>query len=136
MNKKIVFKNKIEEVTRVADFIDQVCEELELSFAVISSIQLAIEEAVVNVINYAYPKNKECEAYLEVSKIDNAVYFVLSDTGVPFDPTAKTDPDLTLSADERPIGGLGIFLVKQIMNEVSYEYSDGKNKLTMIKKIS
>lgn len=135
MNKKIVFKNKIEEVTRVAEFIEQVGEELELSFAVINSIQLAIEEAVVNVINYAYPKDKECEAYLDVSKKDNAVYFVLSDTGVPFDPTAKSDPDLTLSADERPIGGLGIFLVKQIMNEVTYEYSDGKNNLIMIKRI-
>lgn len=135
MKKEIIFQNKMEEVTRIAAFIDEIGEELELDFSLLTSIQLAIEEAVVNVIEYAYPDNVEGQNSLSVQKKGNTIIFVLSDSGTPFDPTAAAAPDLSLSAEDRPIGGLGIMLVKKIMNEVTYQRIDGKNELTMKKNI-
>ncbi len=135
MSKEIIFLNKMEEVKRIAAFIDEIGEELKLDFSVLTNIQLAIEEAVVNVISYAYPDNEERQSSLSVHKNGNTIVFVLSDSGIPFDPTAAADPDLTLSAEERPIGGLGIMLVKKMMNEVTYQRIDGKNELTMKKEV-
>ncbi|MCQ2243857.1 MAG: ATP-binding protein [Bacteroidaceae bacterium] len=135
MKKEIIFQNKMEEVTRIAAFIDEIGEELELDFSLLTSIQLAIEEAVVNVIEYAYPDNVEGQNSLSVQKKGNTIIFVLSDSGTPFDPTAAAAPDLSLPAEDRPIGGLGIMLVKKIMNEVTYQRIDGKNELTMKKNI-
>ena len=135
MKKEIVFQNKMEEVTNVSAFIEEIGEELDLSFALVNGIQLAIEEAVVNVIQYAYPKGETGEASLMVNGEGNDLTFVLSDKGVAFDPTAKTDPDITLPAEDRPIGGLGILLVKKIMSEVSYERTNGQNRLRMVKHI-
>lgn len=135
MKKEIVFQNKMEEVTNVSAFIEEIGEELDLSFALVNGIQLAIEEAVVNVIQYAYPEGETGEASLMVNGEGKDITFVLSDKGVAFDPTAKTDPDITLPAEDRPIGGLGILLVKKIMSEVSYERTNGQNKLRMVKHI-
>jgi len=135
MKKEIVFQNKMEEVTNVSAFIEEIGEELDLSFALVNGIQLAIEEAVVNVIQYAYPEGETGEASLMVNGEGNDLTFVLSDKGVAFDPTAKTDPDITLPAEDRPIGGLGILLVKKIMSEVSYERTNGQNRLRMVKHI-
>ena len=93
-------------------------------------LRLCSEEAVVNVVDYAYP---EGDGYLEVETGVSDGYFVvtLRDGGIPFDPLANPDPDITLAADERSIGGLGIFLCKQMMDEVGYEYQDGCNILTL-----
>lgn len=135
MKKEIVFQNKMEEVTNVSAFIEEIGEELDLSFALVNGIQLAIEEAVVNVIQYAYPEGETGEASLMVNGEGKDITFVLSDKGVAFDPTAKTDPDITLPAEDRPIGGLGILLVKKIMSEVSYERTNGQNRLRMVKHI-
>jgi anti-sigma regulatory factor (Ser/Thr protein kinase) len=98
-------------------------------------MNLAMEEAVVNVMNYAYPIGKKGEIAIEATTDNGMLNFVIKDSGTPFDPTAKEDADTTLSAEERPIGGLGIFLVKQIMDNVSYEYKEGKNVLTLSKRI-
>lgn len=135
MGKEIIFQNKMEEVKRISDFVNQIGEEQKLDFRVLSSIQLAIEEAVVNVIEYAYPDNVEGKNRLSVTKKDDKIIFILSDFGTPFDPTAAPEPDLSLSAEDRPVGGLGIMLVKKIMNEVTYQRIDGKNELTMKKNI-
>ncbi|MCF0175463.1 MAG: ATP-binding protein [Bacteroidales bacterium] len=136
MNQRtIIFKNRIEEVERIAAFVEGVSEELDLQPAVVGSLQLAIEEAVVNVINYAYPDRTECDSSLMAKWDDTSLTFILSDSGVPFDPTRAADPDLSLGLEERPIGGLGIFLIKKIMNEVSYEYINSCNVLTMIKNL-
>ncbi|MCF0196460.1 MAG: ATP-binding protein [Bacteroidaceae bacterium] len=131
MERVIVFRNKMDEVTRIAAFIDSLGEELELSFATVSKLQLAIEEAVANVIMYAYPSDQEGSATLRAAADGDRLTFTLSDTGTPFDPTAKADPDLNLDVSERPIGGLGIMLVKKIMSDVAYTYTDGSNILTM-----
>lgn len=133
MTQQITFHNKIDEVGRVAALIENISEELNLPFALVSSLQLAIEEAMVNIINYAYPKGTDGTGTLTVTDSNNTLTFVLTDSGIPFDPTAKADPDITMSAEERPIGGLGIMLIKKIMDNVTYVYSNSHNILTMTK---
>ncbi len=100
-------------------------------------IRLSIEEAVENVVRYAY---EDSVGWMEVGTNLSAdtllLTITLKDAGVQFNPLEKPDPDITLSAEDRQIGGLGIFLCKQLMDEVSYRYDDGCNILTMKKNIS
>lgn len=135
MEKIIVLKNDITEIGRLNQFIDEVGDEYSLAPDVVFNLNLVLEEAVVNVINYAYPKEEHEFIYLSSKMVDGSVVFILTDTGKEFDPTMTPDADITLSADEREIGGLGIFLIRQIMNEVRYERIDGKNILTLSKKL-
>ena len=97
-------------------------------------IDVAIEEVFVNIVRYAYPEG-EGEAAIEVETTDSprAVKITFEDEGVPFNPLEHEDPDIMLSADDRPAGGLGILMVKKSMDDVSYEYKDGKNRLTITK---
>ena len=97
------------------------------------SLNLALEEAVVNVMNYAYPKGTVGTVTIDAEASDERLKFVITDTGQPFDPTAQADADVTLSIEERPIGGLGIFLVRQIMDTVAYQRLNGVNQLTLLK---
>lgn len=99
------------------------------------TLQLVVEEIVVNIVSYAYPVGKDGEVTIDVNKTPTAIEISFSDRGVPFNPLEREDPDTTLSAEERPIGGLGIFLVKQMMDSVSYRYEDGHNILTTTKNI-
>jgi anti-sigma regulatory factor (Ser/Thr protein kinase) len=103
----------------------------ELNF----NLNLVLEEAVSNVILYAYGKEEQKEISLVAQSCDNNLVFVLTDSGTEFDPTKVPDADITLSAEEREIGGLGIFLIRQIMNTVEYQRIDGKNVLTMRKQL-
>lgn len=97
-------------------------------------IRLSVEEVAENIVRYAYENGA---GPLEVSTGREGDFLVIrfSDYGKPFDPLNKPDPDITLSADERPIGGLGIFICKQMMDEVTYQFKDGANILTMKKKV-
>lgn len=126
------FKAELAQLDNVLAFLEGTLEELECPMKCSMQIPLALEEAFVNVANYAYPQTSG-EAELSVEGMDNTVKIVLSDRGIPFDPLKKDDPDITLSADKRNIGGLGIFMVKKIMDKVEYSYTDGKNILTMYK---
>ena len=135
MEKSIILANDISEISKLAAFIDEVGETFELAPDVVFNLNLVLEEAVVNVINYAYPKEEHQYIYLSAHLHDDSIVFVLTDTGKEFDPTLAPEADITLSADEREIGGLGIFLIRQIMNEVRYERIDGKNVLTLEKKL-
>ena len=126
------FKAELEQLDDVLAFLEDALEQLECPMKCSMQIPLAIEEAFVNVANYAYPQAKG-EAELSVEGDGTSVKIVLTDSGIPFDPLAKEDPDITLSADKRKIGGLGIFMVKKIMDKVAYAYTDGRNILTMIK---
>jgi sigma-B regulation protein RsbU (phosphoserine phosphatase) len=99
------------------------------------SINLALEEAVVNVMTYAYPQETTGNVDIEAMANDERLKFTISDWGTPFDPTAQKEVDTTLSAEERPIGGLGIHLVRHIMDSINYERTDGKNVLTLRKKL-
>ena len=98
-----------------------------------SQIMLAVEEAVVNVINYAYPIGTQGDIGIIAEATPQSVKFVITDEGKAFDPTQRGDVDTSLSAEDRPIGGLGILLVQQLMDSINYEYVDGKNVFTLKK---
>jgi anti-sigma regulatory factor (Ser/Thr protein kinase) len=135
MEKSIILANDISEVSRLYEFIEEVGNDFSLTPDIVFNLNLVLEEAVVNIINYAYPKEDHQHIYLSAKMRDDSIVLVLTDTGKEFDPTAAPEADVTLSADERGIGGLGIFLIRQIMNEVKYERIEGKNVLTLEKKI-
>lgn len=137
--KQLVLKNNIQQLALLADFVDQLADELSLDPALCFNLNLVLEEAVSNVVMYAYPQDEEHE--LTVDALWDAdtkqLSLVIKDHGVPFNPLEQApDVDITLSAEEREIGGLGIFLVNQIMDNVEYERKDGQNILTMQKSIA
>lgn len=126
----LVMRNDIKQIPTLAEWIDTLGLPQDLNMP----INLALEEAVSNVMLYAYP-GKSGKVLVEADKSAQQIVFTITDSGVPFDPTQQEEPDITQSAEDRPIGGLGIFLVRQIMNEVRYERKEGKNILTLTKKL-
>jgi len=128
-------KNNTHEINRLGDFVKEVSNKINLDPDTTMNVRLAVEEAVVNVINYAYPPGEEGEISVEAKSDGQYLSFTIIDAGFPFDPTASADVDTTLSAEDRPIGGLGIFLVRELMDTIHYERTDGKNVLTIKKKI-
>lgn len=132
----ITLPNDINTVPQLNDFIDGFSLEAGLDMSMTMSLNLALEEAVVNVMTYAYAPDTQGELTLEAVADKGVVTFILTDTGVPFDPTAKEDADTTLGIEDRPIGGLGIFLVRQLMDAVDYQRVDGQNVLTLTKKLT
>ena len=133
--RSITLPNDVNEVPRLAEFVDSVCEAMNFDMGTTMKMNLAIEEAVVNVMNYAYPAGTKGEVNIEAQANDVRLKFVITDNGMPFDPTAKKEVDTTLSAEERSIGGLGIHLVRQIMDSINYERIGGTNVLTLRKKL-
>ena len=133
--KSIVLNNDIQEVPQLAAFVDEVCEAVGFNPAVTMQMNLALEEAVVNVMNYAYPPGIRGKVTIDASANDVRLKFTIIDWGRPFDPTVQADVDTTLSVKERPIGGLGIHIVRQIMDSINYERIDGQNVLTLRKKL-
>lgn len=136
MEKKLVIKNDISEISKLATFIGELSEELDFTPELNFNLNLVLEEAISNVILYAYGKEEQKEISLVAYLSDNNLVFVLTDSGTEFDPTKVPDADVTLSAEEREIGGLGIYLIRQIMNTVEYQRIDGKNVLTMRKELN
>ena len=136
MEKKLVIKNDISEISKLATFIGELSEELNFTPELNFNLNLVLEEAVSNVILYAYSKEVQKEITLLANISDNNLIFVLTDSGKEFDPTKVPDADVTLSAEEREIGGLGIFLIRQIMDTVEYQRIGGKNVLTMRKQLN
>lgn len=120
-----------ESIKTVNDFIHSIlpsaCDEM-----ILNQIDLAVEEIFVNIAHYS----GAAEAIINCSFENDKLEITFSDSGVPFNPLAKPDPDLTLNAEEREIGGLGIFLTKKFMDTVSYEYKDGMNCLRIIKSVT
>ena len=120
----------------VQAFVEERLEAADCSPKALLRISVAVEEIFVNIASYAYaPEKGKATVRVEVSKEPVSVTITFVDHGVPYDPLAREDPDVTLSADEREIGGLGIFMTKQIMDDVAYEYKDGKNILTLKKNL-
>ena len=136
LRRGIALPNNVETIPQLNAFIDGVAEEIGLDMSLTMSLNLAIEEAVVNVMNYAYPQGKQGDVNIEAIADDERLTFVISDSGAAFDPTAKEEADTSLSVEERPVGGLGIYLVRQLMDTINYERVDGKNVLTLIKNYS
>jgi len=137
MHRHLVIVNKLDEITRLSEFVESVCDEVAVDPSLTMNLNLAIEEAVTNVILYAYPEGMEDRIYIEAVCNPNPrrLKFIISDWGKAFDPTTKDDVDISLGVEDRPIGGLGIHLIRQIMDSVNYERVDGKNILTLRKKL-
>lgn len=135
MEREIKISNDLNEITVLASFIEELGEELSLPFETTMNINLALEEAVVNIIMYAYPVQEQHTILLRVTYTEKQLVFLLTDKGTSFDPTQADEVDVTLSLEERPIGGLGIFLIRSIMNEISYQRIDNENHLIMKKDI-
>ena len=127
--------NDVMEVPRLTDFINDVCQSLGIEEILTMQLTLAVEEATVNVMNYGYEPGTVGTVDLDAEAGNGELKIIISDSGVAFDPTQKAEADITLTAEERPIGGLGIFLVRQIMDDVSYRRQDGRNILTLTKKL-
>ena len=136
MRKELRIRNQMTELEKVNQFIGEISEELGLSMEMTMDLNLVIEELVVNVVSYAYPQGTDGEIELMVTSDDKELTLVLSDQGREFDPTSKEDTDMSVNPAERELGGMGIFLVKNIMDEVTYQRFKGKNLLTMTKKIN
>lgn len=134
--RRIVLRNNIEEIARMQGFIDELVAELCLTPEDAFNIHLALEEAVSNVIMYAFPEGEQHDITLAVRHVDDTLIFRVIDAGREFDPTLQPDTDVTLSLEQRPIGGLGIFLIRRIMQRVEYHRIDGNNILTMVKSIA
>ncbi len=133
--KNLILPNDVQEVPKLAAFVDEVCEAAGMDMSTTMQMNLAIEEAVVNVMEYAYPEGTKGEVRIEAQTHDTYVEFTLTDDGKPFNPTEKGEVDITLSAEERSIGGLGIMLVKHYMDDTKYKYVDGQNVLTLRKNL-
>ena len=127
---------KTDNLESVTAFVDGILEEADCPMKHIMPIELSLEEIFVNISHYAYaPGTGDVLIRAGVGE-DRSFTITFIDSGVPYDPLAKEDPDVTLNADERSIGGLGIYLTKKFMDDVSYVYKDGKNTLTLVKNIS
>lgn len=134
--KHLTLGNDVQQVPQLAAFVEEVAEGIGADASTTMNLNLAMEEAVVNVMNYAYPEGTTGDIDIDADYRDDTLTFVICDSGTPFDPTGNDEPDTTLSAEERPIGGLGIFLVQQLMDSVAYKRKDNKNILTLKKKIT
>ena len=135
LQRSLTLPNDIEEVPQLANFVEEVCEAVGFDMSMTMSMNLALEEAVVNVMSYAYPTGTKGDVNIEAVANKKRLKFIISDWGKPFDPTEKKEVDTTLSVEERPVGGLGIHLVRQIMDSINYERTNGKNVLTLRKKL-
>ena len=126
----------IENIEVVTDFVNEQLEALDCPMKAQIQIDVAIDELFGNIAHYAYhPEVGEATVRVEVIQEPLAVVITFIDNGVPYDPLAKADPDITLSAEDRQIGGLGIFMVKKSMDEITYEYKDGQNILAIKKSL-
>ena len=137
MPKTITMDATLDNLEKALGFVDGELEQMECPMKKQMQVDLAVEEAFVNVANYAYGSGTGPVTLTVSADGENGTFtLALSDSGVPFNPLEREDPDTTLSAEERSIGGLGIFMVKKNMDEVSYAYENGQNILTMTKVIA
>ena len=127
---------RTENLKKVQAFIGEILEAHNCPPKIQVQLDIAVEELFVNIAHYAYPSGAgEAVIRVETREDPSQVSITFIDSGSPYNPLAKPDPDVTLSAEDRPIGGLGIYMVKKSMDAVHYEYRDGQNVLTIQKKL-
>lgn len=132
----LTVKADVNNLSEVQSFIDERLESAGCSMKAQIQIDVAVEEIYVNICHYAYKdKGETGDAAISMRIDDGVAEIVFTDSGIQYDPLSNEEPDVTLSAEEREIGGLGIFITRKTMDEVKYEYVDGKNNLTLLKKI-
>ena len=133
---ELIVEAKLDNLAQVLQFVDSRLEEEDCPFGLQMKIDVAVEELFVNVASYAYaPGSGSATVRMEVEEDPKTVVITFVDCGVPYDPLAKEDPDVTLSINDREIGGLGIFMVKKSMDDMIYAYENGQNVLTIRKRI-
>ena len=136
MANEIEIKALTENLQELISFVDGHLEDMGASMKAQMQIDIAVEELFVNIAHYAYaPDVGEAVISVAKDKEKNQISITFADSGKPYNPLEKTDPDVTLSAEERSIGGLGIFMVKKSMDDIRYEYKDGQNILTITKRL-
>ena len=143
LSRSLTLPNDVQTTPKLAAFVDDVCNTLGFSTSQTLQMNLAVEEAVVNVMNYAYPEGTVGEVQIDAEANEERLKFTITDYGAPFDPTTYAKADTTLSAEDRPIGGLGIFMIRQYMDSINYERmkgdtsasKGGKNVLTLRKRL-
>lgn len=134
--KEITVPASIESIPKVTEWIDEALETLQCSMKAQMQLDVAIDEILGNIARYAYPEGRGDATVRYDFDCESGLFSVVfSDRGTPFDPLKKGDPDVTLGPEEREIGGLGIFLVKKTMDDVTYQYRNGENVLTLKKRI-
>ena len=131
----LILHNDIRQIPQLAGFIETIAQDARLDKSLAMSLNLALEEAVTNVIMYAYPQGSDGLVDIEAVIRKDSIDFMVIDSGKPFDPTVVPDAKVDSALEDRPIGGLGIFLVRNIMDTVKYERKEGKNLLSMTKRI-
>ncbi len=136
MANEIEIKALTENLQELISFVDGHLEDMGASMKAQMQIDIAVEELFVNIAHYAYaPDVGEAVISVAKDKEKNQISITFADSGKPYNPLEKPDPDVTLSAEERSIGGLGIFMVKKSMDDMRYEYKDGQNILTITKRL-
>ena len=134
--KELTIAATVENIGTVTDFVDEQLEALDCPVKAQMQIDIAIDELFGNIAHYAYhPEIGNATVRVEVTEEPLAVIVTFIDKGMPYDPLKAAEPDITLSAEERNLGGLGIYMVKKSMDEITYEYKDGKNILSIKKKL-
>ena len=130
MLEEIKLKAAINDFTLLSKWLNKTIGQWNFSADLVNKINICAEELFVNIISYAY-KEGIGDTKVSIEKLDNEVVLIFEDEGIKYNPLEKEDPDTTLSLEERQIGGLGIFMVKQMAKKVEYEYYNNKNKLKL-----
>lgn len=131
--RSIILENKMAELERIQLITEELAEEWNISFGISNTINLALEEAFTNLVKYAYKDENPHSIEIQFERKTDRVVITLIDDSPPYDPTEKEDPDVSLSAEERPIGGLGIYLIKKLMDEVEYKQVGDMNHFIITK---
>ena len=133
---QITLPAAIENIEQATDFLNGILDKAGCSMRDRTKLDIALDELMSNVAQYAYaPGSGDITLSVEIPEAPKRVVLTLRDSGMPYNPLKKEDPDITLSADERKIGGLGIFIVRKYMDDMTYAYKDGQNVVTLIKRI-
>lgn len=134
--RKIQLVNQLDQLETISRFLDELAEAWDLSIPFVMKLNLVLEEAFTNIVNYGYQDNETHEIVLVFEKHNERLLVSLIDDAMPYDPTIAPDPDINLSAEERKIGGLGIFFIRKMMDKVSYQRMGSNNVLKMEKVIN
>lgn len=136
MERSIGLVNRIKELQRLSIFVEETIDNWGLMPAMAMTLNLVLEEAFTNIVNYGYDDDQTHEVELKIEKQSDRLIVTITDDGVAYDPTLRADPDVSLPAEERAIGGLGVYLIRKMMDEVAYQRIGNVNQLTMVKKLT
>ncbi len=136
MRREITLPAIVENIETATDFVNEYLDEIGCSMKMQMKIAIVIDEIISNIVHYAYGSSKgDVTVAVDFETEPKAIMLSFSDSGIAYNPLAKEDPDITLSSEERQIGGMGIFMVKKLMDDISYEHVNGQNVLTVWKKL-